>query len=148
MDEVHTFRRLATTVGARIKLDVAAEVWVEIDEEAFHIVLSNLLENAVKYGGSIPEVTVTLRCPNTQATLEVQDNGHGIADEDIPLVFNRFYRGGDEMTRTAQGTGLGLYLVDQIVSAHKGAATVASTGAGGTTMRITLPNAEVWEDRA
>jgi two-component system OmpR family sensor kinase len=78
--------------------------------------------------------------------LEVSDNGGGISDEESPLVFHRFYRAGDEMTRTTQGTGLGLYLVQRIVKAHHGTVEVAATGSGGTVMRITVPGAAAGGD--
>ena len=77
------------------------------------------------------------------AVLEVSDNGAGIDDDDLPHVFDRFYRSGDEMTRNTRGTGLGLYLVQQIVEAHRGKVGVASTGPTGTIFRVTVPGFEV-----
>jgi signal transduction histidine kinase len=76
------------------------------------------------------------------AVLEISDNGHGIPEEDVELVFERFFRSGDEMTRDARGTGLGLYLVQQIVNAHRGSVKIGSTGAEGTVFRVTLPGCE------
>jgi signal transduction histidine kinase len=72
----------------------------------------------------------------------VADNGAGISDDDVEMIFGRFYRGGDEMTRTARGTGLGLYLVQQIVEAHRGKVEVTSTGSTGTIFRVTVPGFE------
>ncbi len=69
------------------------------------------------------------------ALLEVSDNGDGIPEGEIPFIFDRFYRAGDEMTRTSKGTGLGLYLVQRIMKAHHGTVAVAATGRDGTTMR-------------
>jgi signal transduction histidine kinase len=77
----------------------------------------------------------------------VSDNGDGIPEGEIPFIFDRFYRAGDEMTRTSQGTGLGLYLVQRIMKAHHGTVSVADTGRGGTTMRVTLTGVEAEEDR-
>jgi signal transduction histidine kinase len=104
--------------------------------------MSNLLENAVKYGGDPPEVRVSLRLQGRHAVIEVGDNGNGVPEEDRGLVFGRFFRGGDEMTRDTRGTGLGLYLVQQIVEAHRGSVKIASTGAEGTVFRVTLPGSE------
>lgn len=147
-ESVHTFRRRATAAGADLEAEIDPDVWAELDEEAFTIVVSNLLENAVKYGGTIPSVRVRLAASNGGAVLEVSDNGRGIAADDLAFVFNRFYRGGDEMTRTTQGTGLGLFLVREIVNAHGGSVEVAQTGAAGTTFRVTLDRVEVREDLA
>ncbi len=108
--------------------------------------ISNLLENALKYGGTIPRIDVKLTQGNGSAELEISDNGQGIAPNDIPLVFERFWRAGDEMTRTTQGTGLGLFLVQQIVKGHGGEVMVANTGPGGTTFRVILPGATMVEE--
>lgn len=147
-ESVNTFRRRATAAGADLAVEVAPDVWAELDDEAFTIVVSNLLENAVKYGGTIPSVRVRLAASDGRAVLEVSDNGRGIAADDLAFVFNRFYRGGDEMTRTTQGTGLGLFLVREIVNAHGGSVEVTQTGSSGTTFRVTLDRVEVREDLA
>ncbi len=147
-DAVRSFARRATAAGARLDADLEPDVWAEVDGEAFVIVVSNLLENAIKYGGTIPEIRVRLAEENGTAVLTVRDNGRGIPEEEVPFVFNRFFRGGDEMTRTTQGTGLGLYLVRQIIEAHRGSVDVASTGVAGTTLRVVVPEAEVMEGLA
>jgi signal transduction histidine kinase len=146
VDAVSTFSRRATAAGARLDSDVAPGITAQLDEEAFAIVVSNLLENGIKYGGAVPRLAVRLTMEDGRAVLDVSDNGRGIADDDRPFIFNRFYRGGDEMTRTTQGTGLGLYLVRQIVHAHGGAVGVHRTGADGTTFRVSLPGAAVAEE--
>ena len=138
-DVVEDFRRRVRLTGAQVDTEVEDDIWVDLNEEAFAIVVSNLLENAVKYGGRTPRIEVRLRDDRGQALLEVTDNGSGIPHEELPFVFDRFFRGGDEMTRSSNGTGLGLYLVKQIVAAHRGTVTVASTGRDGTTFRVTLP---------
>ena len=145
---VETFSRRATAVGADVQVQVEPGVEALVDEEAFPIVISNLLENAVKYGGSPPRVRVDLRFEGGQAVLTVTDNGAGIPADDVPLIFDRFFRSGDEMTRTTQGTGLGLYLVQQIVSAHRGTVGVRETGPEGTTFEVVLPEARRTEEAA
>lgn len=136
----------ATAAGATIETEIADDVWAEVDDEAMTIAVSNLLENALKYGGRPAEIAVDLKIEDDNAVLEVSDNGDGIPKEEIPLVFHRFYRAGDEMTRTTQGTGLGLYLVQRIVKAHHGTVEVAATGGGGTVMRVTVPGATAGGD--
>ena len=138
-EAVDRFRSRALSAGARLNVSIEPEIVARVDEEAFQIVVSNLLENAIKYGGTIPEVTVRLFASDGRAVLEVTDNGRGIPEEDLPLIFDRFFRGGDEMTRTTQGTGLGLHLVEQIVTGHGGTVRVAETGPKGTTFRVELP---------
>ncbi len=139
------FAPRARLKGGEVDVDVEPDVWGRGDQEALRIVVSNLLENAVKYGGRPPRVRVTLAVADGSAVLDVRDNGAGIPADDVSLVFERFFRGGDEMTRTTEGTGLGLYLVRQIVTAHHGVVRVAETGPGGTTFRVTLPDA-AWEE--
>jgi signal transduction histidine kinase len=141
-DSIEIFRRRALAANAVLRANISPDIRAEVDAEAMAIVISNLLENAVKYGDKPPAVEIDLSMDGNRAVLEVADNGAGISDEDVELIFSRFYRGGDEMTRTARGTGLGLYLVQQIVEAHRGKVGVASTGRAGTILRVTVPGFE------
>ena len=141
-DAVESFRRRAMAANALLRANISSDIHATVDAEAMTIVVSNLLENAVKYGDVPAAVEVDLSMDGNRAILEVADNGSGISDEDVELIFGRFYRGGDEMTRTTRGTGLGLYLVQQIVEAHRGKVEVASTGPTGTIIRVTVPGFE------
>ncbi len=136
------FQRRAAAAGAHLELAVEPDIYGEVDEEAMSIVISNLLENAVKYGGKPAQIDVRLWLKGHHALLEIGDNGNGIPEEDVDLVFDRFFRGGDEMTRNTRGTGLGLYLVQQIVDAHRGTVKIASTGEDGTVFRVSIPGYE------
>jgi signal transduction histidine kinase len=136
---VGSFGRTVLATGAHLDVETEARLRGEIDEEAIAIAVSNLLENAVKYGGDPPRIEVRLFLRDGNAVIEVGDNGRGIPEEDSAMIFNRFFRGGDELTRTTRGTGLGLYLVQQIVEAHRGRVEIAATGPSGTTFRISLP---------
>jgi signal transduction histidine kinase len=140
------FARRTRPLGVDIEGELAPGVGAELDPEAFAIVISNLLENAMKYGGSNPKIAVRLVVERGHAHLDVSDNGAGIPMEEVPYVFDRFYRGGDEMTRTTDGTGLGLYLVKQIVSAHRGSVAITANGPGGKTFRVTVPARQMRED--
>jgi signal transduction histidine kinase len=144
-DAVAAFSRRVAATGTRIEADLEPGIRAHVNEEAFAIVVSNLLENAAKYGGEDPRIDVRLAVVDRGAVLEVQDNGPGISDREIPFIFDRFYRAGDELTRTTNGTGLGLYLVKQIVTAHRGTVDVAATGPNGTIFRVTLPGAQPGE---
>lgn len=88
---------------------------VDLDPEAFSLVLSNLLDNAVKYSPAPQKpVWVRLRREGSQAVLEVEDRGVGLPKGELRQIFEPFYRVGDEQTRRTQGLGLGLYLVKSI----------------------------------
>ena len=145
-EAIAAFGPRAAAVGARVETDLRRAVWSDVDPEAIRIVISNLLENAAKYGGRPPAIRVRVASDDERAVLEVGDNGPGIPEAERALVFQRFWRGGNEMTRTTEGTGLGLHLVQQIVSAHRGTIAVHSTEGAGSTFRITLPGAEPVED--
>ena len=99
-------------------------------------VLQNLLTNAVKYSPAGGTVTVTAATSGMEAHLAVHDEGPGIAEEHLPLLFERFYRSG---TTGAGGLGLGLYIARMLVEAHGGRITAASTPGRGSTFTVTLP---------
>ncbi len=142
-DAVEVFRRRALAAGAHLEVQIEPDIRSEVDAEALAIVISNLLENAVKYGGEPPQIGLGFSLQGRNAVLEVSDNGQGIAEADRDLIFGRFFRSGDEMTRTTPGTGLGLYLVQQIVEAHRGAVELMETGPEGTTFKVVIPAREV-----
>ncbi len=143
---VRRFSRRTAATEADLISQIQRGIWTEIDEEAIAIVISNLLENALKYGGANPQVDIRLTESSGRAQLDISDNGQGIAPNDIPRVFERFWRAGDELIRTTQGTGLGLFLVHQIVKNHGGEVMVAQTGPDGTTFRVILPGATTVEE--
>lgn len=112
------------------------------DKMGMTSVALNLLENAVKYSGEKPVVKTRLVQKNNQfLLLEVADEGIGIADKEKKRVFDKFYRVGSENTRTTKGTGLGLYIVEQIVKAHRGKISIRDNQPKGTVFSIDLPTA-------
>ena len=141
-ESVEVFRRRAVAAGVRLEALIARDIYADVDYEAMAIAISNLLENAVKYGGDPPIVRIDLSIDGNDAVLEVRDNGGGVPEEDLELIFGIFFRSGDEMTRTTGGTGLGLYLVQQIVAAHRGEVEVAATGSEGSIFRVSIPGRE------
>lgn len=96
----------------------------------------NLIENAVKYGGNAPEIHINLQQQNHKIIIEVTDNGIGIPDKEKSKIFDKFYRVGSEDTRKTKGTGLGLYIVKEIVLAHNGKIEVRDNMPRGTVFRI------------
>jgi signal transduction histidine kinase len=117
-------------------------LYARYDLGVLKTVLRNLLDNAAKYGGADKPVRVAVAQQGTAATIEVRDQGIGLAAEEREKIFGKFYRVGDEMVRQAEGSGLGLYLVRELVRHVGGTVTAESPGAGkGTTFRVTLPMA-------
>jgi PAS domain S-box-containing protein len=109
------------------------------DEERLTQVLTNLLSNALKYSPNGGAVTVRGRVEPEQVIVSVSDDGPGIARADLPRVFERFYRGGDDLTKRVKGTGLGLFLTKAAVEAHAGHIWVESQPGEGTTFSFSLP---------
>jgi signal transduction histidine kinase len=103
-------------------------------------VLMNLLENAVKYSKGQPEICLTYRYEKEQFVFEIADKGIGIPMKEREKVFHRFYRIGNEDTRNTKGTGLGLFIVKQIVKAHRGKIQILYNLPQGTIFKITLPS--------
>ncbi|HCI44594.1 MAG TPA: hypothetical protein DE315_03570 [Candidatus Omnitrophica bacterium] len=112
---------------------------MRIDEAAIAQVLFNLVENAVKYNKAGGSVTVGARETPRSIEVSVSDTGIGIPQEDIPRIFERFYRVDKARSRDLGGTGLGLSIVKHIIQAHGGDITVESKPGAGSTFRFTLP---------
>ena len=102
----------------------------------------NLLENAVKYSGNGGNANIVAHLSmqgDEQIKLEIKDQGVGIPEKEKKQIFRKFYRVGNEDTRTAKGTGLGLYIVDQIIRAHSGQISVHDNVPKGSVFEILLP---------
>jgi signal transduction histidine kinase len=125
--------------GIRLTVQLAPTAPLRADYDALRSVAQNLLENALKYSRPHTEVTLEVLDFPREAVLRVADQGIGIPTSEQKRIFERFYRAGDEMTRKARGSGLGLALVKKIVDAHRGAIKVNSKVNEGTEMIITFP---------
>jgi len=108
------------------------------DQFFIECMLSNLLDNAVKYGAN-SEILVQLEAKGTVAILTVSDNGPGIPDEEKKAVFGKFYRSGNEDTRSQKGSGLGLFIVSELVRLQNGTILLSSSENGGAKFQVTLP---------
>jgi signal transduction histidine kinase len=112
---------------------------IMVDRAAITQAITNLIDNAIKYSGDAKNILVRAFAENQYLIITIKDFGVGIRKEEIDKVFERFYRGGDALTRTVKGSGLGLTLVKQIVEVHNGNVNVESKPGDGSTFSIRLP---------
>ena len=112
---------------------------VVLDADAIGQAVTNLIDNGIKYSGDSKEIVVRGFAENGHVVIAVQDFGIGLDQKDKARVFERFYRGGNELTRSIRGTGLGLTLVKQIVEGHGGRVEAESEPGRGSTFFIRLP---------
>jgi two-component system phosphate regulon sensor histidine kinase PhoR len=110
-----------------------------VDAKLFEQVITNLAENACKYAGTHPEVTIETSVDRKQLIVIVSDNGPGIAKEHLNRIFERFYRVDHSRDRGTGGTGLGLAIVKHVVMKHQGSIHSESDGQSGTRFVIKLP---------
>jgi two-component system sensor histidine kinase CiaH len=115
---------------------------VKGDPLLLQLLINNLLENAIKYSPKEKAITCTLNEHNDKIELHIIDGGPGIPSEEKKNVFKKFYRLGDEATRKAQGTGLGLYLCKKIAEYHSAEILVADSVPHGSNFTVLIPSAE------
>jgi signal transduction histidine kinase len=126
--------------GFEISLDVERALpLIAVDRTALSQAVTNLVDNAIKYSGDSQRISVSASLEEQAVSIAVEDYGIGIKKEDIDRVFERFYRGGDELTRTVKGSGLGLTLVKEIIAAHRGRVHAVSEPGKGSVFSIRLP---------
>lgn len=126
----------------KIKPDQMPHVWVRADSQRIIQVMTNLIENAIKYGKDNGKVIVHFEEDKKHFVISVRDNGPGIPAEHLPRIFERFYRVDKSRSREKGGTGLGLAIVKHILSAHGSKITVASKVEKGTTFTFKLEKIE------
>ena len=121
-----------------INAEIESKIEVTGDKFALTAVVTNLLENAIKYSGPCETVEVKLYTKAGRVHLEVADQGIGIADEEKSRIFDRFYRVGSEETRNTKGTGLGLYIVKQVLDKHEAIINVRDNRPAGSVFEVIL----------
>ena len=124
----------------RIVTSISSDIYVHGDAIALVSMITNLLENAVKYSAAQVPIQVSLQYSvNKMAQIVVADQGIGIADTEKKKIFTKFYRIGNEDTRKTKGTGLGLFIIKQLVELHHGSIEVTDNTPNGTIFTIELP---------
>ncbi len=136
-DTCDFFQPLAEDRKISLEAAISEGATVRGDSARLHQVVANLIDNALKYTAAGGNVTVSLARRNGSAVISVRDSGVGIAKNDLPHIFERFYR--SENVRATSGNGLGLGLVHAIVYAHGGTVDVSSALGTGTTFNVYLP---------
>ncbi len=140
---VEMFRGVAETKEIELVIGTVDHADLEGNRQHLRQVLNNLLDNAIKFTPDGGRVSISLKrdVAREQLLLEIRDSGIGIRPEDLPSVFQRFFRGDNARRREPehQGTGLGLSICRAVVEAHGGHITASSQLGQGTTFAVTLP---------
>lgn len=134
------FTGLAKEKKVELKVCVADQnlTW-SFDPDRIEQVLTNLIDNAIRHTQNDGTVSVVQSMDNQQLRIDVKDTGTGIPQEDLPFVFDRFYKADKARTRGKSGTGLGLAIVSNIIKGHHGEITVESKENEGTTFTFKIP---------
>jgi heavy metal sensor kinase len=135
------FRPIAEDKNTRIIKRLANNTFIWADNQKLQRVVSNLLDNALKYTPAGGTITVTVEGEADQVMVSVNDNGIGISRDDLPRIFRRFYR--CDRSRSQPGTGLGLSWARAIIQAHGGHISATSTLNERSTFTVTLPNTPI-----
>ncbi|APW58737.1 sensor histidine kinase [Paludisphaera borealis] len=148
---VEAHRDRAAAGGLALVFDAGSldgDVLILADEEAIRQIFDNLIDNAIKYTAEDGEVKLVCSLAPTAVVVEVSDTGIGIPRDDLPRIFERFYRVDKARSRELGGTGLGLAIVKHLVSSLRGQITVTSRPGVGTRFTVQLPRAFVPAPRA
>lgn len=135
---IETWSRERTEVTLNLQENIIAKV----DPFVVEVAVVNLLENAFKYGGENPAIEVILSKESDQITISIKDQGIGIPTKFKDSIFEKFVRIGNEETRVQKGTGLGLYIVKELLKIHGGSISYSHNEPKGSHFKISLPNAK------
>jgi signal transduction histidine kinase len=131
------------TTGQRLRLDAAEPVTIYAERDRITELLLILIDNAIRHTPPGGEIVVSVERTGSDARVTVRDTGEGIAPEDLPYVFERFYRAGAARDRATGGTGLGLAIAQSIARLHGGEIRVTSARGAGAVFTVSLPLARL-----
>lgn len=141
-DMLSRMRDVSTQYGIKLYFDCSVEkIWVQVDQSKFSMVLSNVLDNAIRYNVENGEVFVSLKSDpvTSRAVIDIRDTGIGIPPHQMDKLFSKFFRAENAAKAVADGSGLGLYIAKNIMEQHGGGITVQSELNRGTVFSISLP---------
>jgi len=138
-ETVDRYNKMCENSGYNVEFEYDCEAYVEADRSAIVRVIYNLMNNAVNYTGDDKQVTVRQICSGNVCRIEFTDSGCGIAEEDLPRIWERYYRANEFHKRSVVGTGLGLSIVKNILALHKARFGVRSRVGHGSTFWFELP---------
>jgi two-component system phosphate regulon sensor histidine kinase PhoR len=129
-----------TTIAKNHKLKInLTDLVVDIDKISFDSILTNLIENSVKYSEKGKEIFIEVIDNKTTFSLKITDQGSGIKAENREHIFKKFYREGNDLTRNTKGTGLGLFIVKHLVDIHQGIIKLSDNKPKGLIVEIEIP---------
>ncbi|WP_163184082.1 ATP-binding protein [Neobacillus sedimentimangrovi] len=137
---IHKFQGLAKDNGIQLRTEMENDLpafWM--DPDRIEQVLTNLIDNAIRHTPADGSVTLKVTLEDKGLRMEVKDSGSGIPEEDLPFIFERFYKADKARTRGRSGTGLGLAIAKNIIDAHHGSINVHSKLGQGTTFSFLIP---------
>ena len=140
--ELTKWREPLAHAGMTVQAGMLPHLMVEGDTIRLRQLLRNLFNNALRHADGATELRIALHVLRQQALLTITDNGHGVSDAALPMLFERFWRGDTARTRATGGSGLGLSICRSIVTAHGGDITATHATPGGLCITIALPLAE------
>jgi signal transduction histidine kinase len=126
---------------ANIVLNCEVDI-IPADAYMLETIFNNLLENAIKYSGENPEIEICVRPNGKFVEITIADRGSGISAQEKLQIFKKFYRVGNEISRSQKGSGLGLFITSEFVQLHKGRIKCENNNPEGTKFIIELPNGE------
>lgn len=129
---------IALGKSGMIDREIELGLTINIDGNAYESILVNLIENAFKYGDN-QNIDVSLRKEGSRMLLTVADHGQGIPLQERKKIFDKFYRMGNEETRSKKGTGLGLFIVKELVALHHGKISISESRSKGASFTVSLP---------
>ncbi|HSH64441.1 MAG TPA: HAMP domain-containing sensor histidine kinase [Bacteroidia bacterium] len=120
----------------KFDFQIEQDIYLDIDKTSFPSILLNLFENAIKYSAEGSTITIELKSRDDKTFFSITDEGIGVANREKELIFQKFYRVGNEETRKTKGTGLGLYITNYLVQQHEGNIVVKNNTPKGSIFEV------------
>ena len=133
-------KSLLDKTNAKIEVEIGPDLEIKADKFHFSNMISNIIENALKYCRTQPEISIRASVDNSSVALDIQDNEIGISKEEYDSIFERFYRVSTSNVHDVKGFGIGLYYAKLVVEGHNGKIDVESTKDVGSTFKLRFPS--------